>query len=320
MTDSDSFDLSVPDPWGNLPAYALNALNPEERARVEALLEVSPEAREELRLYQDMAEKLSHLATQAGSIPSERVRASLLAQADSDIHLIDLAREEARSVRPSRVAALSGFFRSFRAAYVGTAAVSVSVLGIALFFGIENSRLGSEVAQLRMDREADLAQVADLRQAMDEASVEFDVQQAEVARLNAVNDGLNEALKNQQWLTYVTQNREFRVPNYFVGGPGAPEANGTLAVKNFDDLAVFLVSGLPPAPDGFQYGLTLMRDGVPEQVATFQVNQAGQARVEFDLPDNISQFESAMVVLNPVDPSNGTVSGLEVMQVSQTNR
>ncbi|MDA0676798.1 MAG: hypothetical protein O2788_02190, partial [Chloroflexi bacterium] len=190
----------------------------------------------------------------------------------------------------------------------------------AIFFGIENSRLGSEMAQLRMDREADMAQVADLRQSMDEASAQFDAQEAEVARLNAVNTGLNEALKNQQWLTYVTQNREFRVPNYFVGGPGAPEANGTLAVKNFDDLAVFLVSGLPPAPDGFQYGLTLMRDGVPEQVATFQVNEAGQARVEFELPDSIAQFESAMVVLNPVDPSNTTVSGLEVMQVSQTNR
>jgi hypothetical protein len=320
MTDSDSFELSVPDPWGDLPAYALNALNPEERARVEALLEASPEAREELRHYLEMAERLGLLATQAGATPPERVRANLLAQADSDIHLIDVAREEARSVRPSRAAALSGFFRSFRAAYVGTAAALVSVMGIAVFFGIENSRLGSEVAQLRMDRESDMAQVADLRQSMDEASAEFDAQQAEVARLNAVNDGLNEALKNQQWLTYVTQNREFRVPNYFVGGPGAPEANGTLAVKNFDDLAVFLVSGLPPAPDGFQYGLTLLRDGVPEQVATFRVNEAGQARVEFELPDNIAQFESAMVVLNSVDPSNATVSGLEVMQVSQTNR
>ena len=320
MTDSDSFDLSVPDPWGDLPAYALNALNPEERARVEALLEVSPEAREELRLHLEMAENLSLLATQAGSVPAERVRANLLAQADSDIHLMDVARQEARSVRPSRVAALSGFFLSFRAAYVGTAAALISVMGIAIFFGIENSRLGSEMAQLRMDREADMAQVADLRQSMDEASAQFDAQEAEVARLNAVNTGLNEALKNQQWLTYVTQNREFRVPNYFVGGPGAPEANGTLAVKNFDDLAVFLVSGLPPAPDGFQYGLTLMRDGVPEQVATFQVNEAGQARVEFELPDSIAQFESAMVVLNPVDPSNTTVSGLEVMQVSQTNR
>jgi hypothetical protein len=317
MTDSDSFDLSIPDPWGDLPAYALNALGAEERARVEALLDVSPEAREELRLYMEMAEALSYVADSA---PPEHVRAGLLAQADSDIHLMDVARAEARSVRPSRRSAFYGLFRSVRVPYVGTAAALIAVMGIAIFFGIESSRLGSEVAQLRMDREADLAQVADLRQVVDETSAQSDAQKAEVARLTAVNAGLNEALKNQQWLTYVTQNREFRVPNYFVGGPGAPEANGTLAVKNFDDLAVFLVSGLPPAPDGFQYGLTLVRDGVPEQVATFQVNEAGMARVEFKLPDNIVQFESAMVVLNSVDPGDMSVSGLEVMQVSETNR
>ena len=320
MTDSDSFDLSIPDPWGDLPAYALNALNAEERARVEELLKVSREAREELRQYLEMAESLGILADRADLAPPERVRANLLAQVDSDIHLMDVAREDARSVQPTRIAAFQGIFRSFRVAYAGTAAVLVSVLGIALFFGVENSRLGSEVEQLRMDREADRVLVADLKQSMDEASAQFDAQEAEVARLNAVNAGLNEALKNQQWLTYVTQNREFRVPNYFVGGPGAPEANGTLAVKNFDDLAVFLVSGLPPAPDGFQYGLMLMRDGMPEQVATFQVNEAGQARVEFELPGNINQFESATVVLNPVDPSSPNVTGLEVMQVSQTNR
>ena len=49
MTDPNSLDFTVPDPWGDLPAYALNALSPDERARVDALLEVSVEARNELR-------------------------------------------------------------------------------------------------------------------------------------------------------------------------------------------------------------------------------------------------------------------------------
>ena len=322
MTDPNSLDFTVPDPWGDLPGYALNALSPEERSRVEDLLESSAEARDELRDYMEAAENLSLMATQA--YPSDRVRMLLLAQADRDIHLIDVAREEARSMRPRRSLTVGAVLRPARIAYAGTAAALIAVIAIAVIFGIENSRLDSDVDLLRSDVEAQVAQVAELRTIVEATTAQFASQDADVARLTAVNVALNEALQNQQWLTYVTQNREFRVPNYFVGSSQAPEANGTLAIKNFDDQAVFLVSGLPPAPDKYQYVLSLVRNGVAEGIATFQVNEAGMAKVEFELPNNIVQYESAVVSLESTDSTMNdgitVLSGPEFMTASESPR
>ena len=318
MTDPNSLDFTVPDPWGDLPAYTLNALSPDERARVDALLESSPEARDELRRYMEAAENLSYLA--AGNGPSERVRRRLLAQADSDLHLRAVARQEAQSVLPEKTPLLRMLLQPARVAYAGTAAALISVVAIAAIFGMENSRLNSEVAALRSDVETELEEVAKLRESIDHANAQFVSQDAEVARLTAVNAALNEALENLQWLTYVTQNNEYRVPNYLEGSSQAPEASGTLAVKNFDDPAVLLVSSLPPAPEGYQYALSLVRDGTPETVATFQVNEAGMARVEFELPDNIVQYESVIVTLEALDDSIQSLSGPEVLSASSTQQ
>lgn len=318
MTDPNSLDFTVPDPWGDLPAYALNALSPEERARVDALLESSPEARDELRRYMEAIENLSYMAADAE--PSERIRRRLLAQADSDLHLRTIARQEAQSVQPKKTPLLRVLLQPARVAYAGTAAALISVVAIATVFGMENSRLNSEVDQLRTDVDTELVEMAKLRESIDQTNAQFVSQDAEVARLTAVNAALNEALENLQWLTYVTQNNEYRVPNYLEGSSQAPEATGTLAVKNFDDPAVLLVSSLPPAPEGYQYALSLVRDGDTETVATFQVNEAGMARVEFMLPDNIVQYESVIVTLEPQDAAVQTLSGPEVLSASSTPR
>lgn len=314
MTDPNSLDFTVPDPWGDIPGYALNALSPDEKARVDALLEISPEARDELRRYQEAAENLSYLAGETE--PSQRVRRLLMAQVDSDLHLMDVARKEAESVRPPKTPVLKMLLRPARVAYAGTAAALISVLAIAVIFGLENSRLNSEVGELREEVDAELAAVQELRQSIEQANAQFAERDAEVARLTAVNAALNEAVKNQQWLTSVTQNREYRVANYLEGSDQTQEANGTLTVKNFDDPAVLLVSSLPPAPEGYEYRLSLVREGVPESVATFQVNEAGMARVEFELPDNIVQYESVIVTLERQDNDVQTLSGPEVLSAS----
>lgn len=316
MTDPNSLDFTVPDPWGDLPAYALNALSPDERARVDALLESSPEAKDALRRYMEAVENLSVLAGEAQ--PDERVRTLVLAQADSDIHLMEIARKEAKSVEPAHDPFLRAVLKPARMAYAGTTAALISVISIAVIFGIENSQLNSEVEQLRSDVHAEFEAVSALRASLEETKSQFALQDAEIARLTAVNAGLNEAVKHQQWLTYVTQNRDYRVPAYLIGGNDAPEANGTLAVKNFGDEAVLLVSGLPQAPEAYQYILSLVRDGVSESVATFQVNEAGMARVEFQLPDNIVQYERAAVTLEEIESNAQSVSGPEVMIASES--
>ncbi len=318
MTDPNSLDFTVPDPWGDLAGYALNALSPDERARVDALLESSPEARDELRRFMEAAENLSYFAPDAE--PSARVRRRLLAQADSDLHLMSVAQQEARSVQPKRTPVLQRILRPARVAYAGTAAALISVIAIAVIFGLENSRMDSEVEQLRAEVDAELAAVAALRDSIEQTNAQFVEQDAEVARLTAVNAALNEALENLQWLTYVTQNNEYRVPSYLEGSSEAPEASAILTVKNFDDPAVLLVSSLPPAPQGYEYMLSLVRDGMPESVASFQVNEAGMARVEFMLPDNIIQYESVIVTLERQDNEVESLSGPEVLSAAGAQR
>ena len=80
MTDPSNLDFTVPDPWGDLAGYALNALSPEERLRVEQLLETSQEARDELRRFMEATENLSHLA--GDTEPSYRVKRLLMAQVE----------------------------------------------------------------------------------------------------------------------------------------------------------------------------------------------------------------------------------------------
>ncbi len=313
MTDPDNLDFTVPDPWGDLAGYALNALSPEERERVDALLESSPEARDELRRFTEAAENLAHLAPDVE--PSYRVKRLLMAQVDSDLHLRGVAQEDARAVNPPSTPLLRRLLRPVHVAYTGAAAAIVALVAVTAVSITENSRLDSDLASLRQDIEQSRGELAALQTSIDEAQAHFVVQDAEVARLRTINAGLEEALKNQQWLTFVTQNREYRVPEYLEGSAEAPEAIGTLAVKNFDDEAVFLVSSLAPAPQGYQYMLSLVQDGVPTPVAAFQVNEAGQGRVEFVLPGSISEYDSAVVTLEAF----GTIddlSGQPVMVAS----
>lgn len=314
MTELENSDSQYPSPREDLPAYALNALTPEERRRVEAYLSQYPEAWEELVQYLEAAEHMGMDVPAAE--PPLSVREVIVSQADRDIFLTRIARQEARSARPSFTERFTVWLRPARMAYVGTTAALLAVVSIAIVFGMENARLRSEVDDLRTDISTELAQVDDLRESVDQNKQLVSSQESEVARLTAVNAALNEALKNQQWLTYVTENQQFRVPNWFVGGPQAPEANGTLAVKNFDDEAVFLVTGLPPAPEGHQYMLWLVNEGVAEPMASFQVNEAGMARVEFQLPTNITAYDSAIVTQEPATAAYSDSPGIEVMIAS----
>ena len=117
----------------------------------------------------------------------------------------------------------------------------------------------------------------------------------EIIRLRGINASLQSALGDQRWLTYVTLNEEFLVPNWFTGGSSAPGADGQLAVRTVGNEAVFLVSGLPENRDGFEYRLWLQGLGEWKHATSFQVDESGSARVEFGLDMPISLYTSAVV-------------------------
>jgi hypothetical protein len=203
-------------------------------------------------------------------------------------------------------------------AYAGTSAALMAVIGLSIVFGLENSRLKSEVDTLRTDVSNELTKVQELKDSVDANSQLVASQESEVARLTAVNAALNEALKNQQWLTYVTENEEYRVSDLFTGGSQAPEATGVLSVsETMPGQAVLLVHGLPPAPEGYQYQLWLVRDSVAEPMASFQVNAAGMAKVEFILPTDINMYESAIVTRERTGVEDTGMPGAQVMIASE---
>ena len=316
MTDLDNSDGINSSPREDLPAYALNAPTADERRRVEAYLRQDPEAWEELVQYLEAAEHVG--AAVVSQDPPPRIREIILSQADRDIFLTHVAHEEALSVRPGMGDRLKVWLRPARMAYAGTSAALLAVISLSIVFGMENARLKSEVGDLRSEIAEELGQVQALRESVEANSLLVTSQESEVARLTAVNAALNEALKNQQWLTYVTQNEQFQVPNWFTGGPQAPEATGTLAVKSFSDEAVLLVTGLPPAPQGYQYTLWLVSSASTEPVASFQVNTAGMARVEFKLPSLTATYDSAIVTREPMTEDDNGLPGAEVMSASDS--
>lgn len=317
MTKLDDSDSQNSSPRDDFPAYALNALTPEERRRVEAYLSQHPEAWEELVEYLEATEHIGVGAPAAE--PPLSIREVIVSQADRDIFLTRVARQEARSASPSFKERFAVWLRPARMAYAGTTAALLAVVGIAVVFGLENARLKTQVGSLRDDMSVEVAKVDELHESVSQNNGVVATQQAEIARLTNVNAALNEAIKNQQWLTYVTENEEFHVSDLFVGSPQAPQAAGVLSVKNLDDDAVFLVNGLPPAPDGYQYMLWIVGDSGTEPVASFQVNEAGQARVEFKLTAKVGAYQSAVVTQEPTSSTVTASPGSEVMVTSASD-
>ena len=300
MENTNTEDGSLNESRENLAAYALNALDPEERAQVDRLLTDSAAARFELREFQEGAEALSLLAGElsppaglrdrvlrlaAAPLPGVSQRAALSAVAEPDAGW------------PAR---LGAWVSSIRPAYAGSAVAMAGIVALTAFFGVENSQLSRQVRDLGAEITDSKATIAGLQSTVTASSLQVDGQNTQISQLQDVNDSLQEALKDQRWLIYATQNG-FEVARWLAGGQNAPEADGQLWVSDTDNLAAFMVSGLPPQPAGKEYHLWLEGnlDGEPirSRVAIFNVNEAGQARVEFTLRRSIYDYDRAVVTL-----------------------
>ena len=306
--------------FDDLPAYALNALSPAERAAVDALLARSPEARRQLAELQEGTDLL--VATVPAVDPPPHLRARILSHAALDVtgalreaqEVLDHIPEPEEATFGER---LRDWFRPARMAYSGASMAMATAIAFAVFFGLQTSRLGNEVNQL----EGTLAQQVEimdrLEQDLTSASTVAAEQIMEVNRLTEANTSLQASLRDQRWLTYVSSNQSWQVPNWFQGNQIAPSANGALAVKRSSNDAVFLVSGLPSAPIGHYYQLWMVtRDGTPLQGAGFQVDEFGQANVPFEMPGLISEFSGAFVTLETWAKQPGSI-GYQVL-ISET--
>jgi hypothetical protein len=272
----------------DLAAHALGVLEDEENDRVLALLSESPAARAELRELLEGAEVLGRSLPAIQTPPGMKER--LLAAAEPERSLAADATlpeaQPARGLSPADVLTwMSGIFKPARLAMATSAAALIVAAILAGTFGRQTSDLRDEIHVL----ESELVQEKDSRAEM--------VSNDEVSRLRETNNALQEALRDQMWLTYVSNNQSWDASEWLTGGSTAPRAHATIVVKRGTQEAVLLVGGLDQLRPGENYQLWFTADGDMSPMASFEVDQAGTARVPFTFNRNIYDYDGAAVTV-----------------------
>jgi hypothetical protein len=272
----------------DLAAHALGVLEDEENDRVLALLSESPAARAELRELLEGAEVLGRSLPAIQTPPGMKER--LLAAAVLEMSSAADARLD--EVQPSPVFSSAdalkwvlGIFKPARLAMATSAAALIVAAILAGTFGRQTSDLRDEIHVL----ESKLVQEKDSRAEM--------VSNDEVSRLRETNNALQEALRDQMWLTYVSNNQSWDASEWLTGGSTAPRAHATIVVKRGTQEAVLLVGGLDQLRPGENYQLWFTADGDMSPMASFEVDQAGTARVPFTFNRNIYDYDGAAVTV-----------------------
>jgi anti-sigma-K factor RskA len=201
--DADTHEL--------IAGYALDALDDDERVRVEQLLEESPEARDELRSFSEVTAALA--TGVVGPAPPAGLRDRIVAQ----------ARDEARAAAP--VAAPRRTFRFRLPALVpalsfATAAAAVLAIGLGLWGRSVNSDLDAARSALAAERAASavLADPAALDVSLDAGSGRLVVDDAGQAVL--VLDGLEQAPAGRTYQVWVVAGATPQSAGLFAGGNG----------------------------------------------------------------------------------------------------
>ncbi|MEE8363356.1 MAG: anti-sigma factor [Dehalococcoidia bacterium] len=317
MTDRDREDAIRPD----LAAYALHALSEGERARVAAHLPGCPECSSELAELEEGAVALAFATPLLESPPS--VRDALMRRLDEGLKAAaaqDRAPDRAGS-RPWRPAS--------RFAWGLSGALAIALVAVIGFSAVVATRLSTRIDTLNSRLDAEAAGVAQVSEAVqqihdDMGEMETEVagalalQQVEqVSTLQQAADALDQKIRDQQWLQYVTSTGLWSSSAWFADEGAAPSRQAELVARNGGDSAVLTVHGLAPLPDGFVYQLWLTRadTGAVAPGATFFVDGSGYALVEMQLPGAATGFAAASIT---VEPAGGSLlpTGAPVLQAS----
>lgn len=304
----------------DLAAYALGALTPGERREVDALLERSEEARLELAGYEDAAAAFSAGAPDVEMPAGMRDR--LLSKLDAASRQPSTATANGSSGQSDIPAAGRAPLRAVarpvwpgRIALGASGAAIAAAIALAVTFGMRTSGLQSDLNRVTRDLDTVSAALDQERASVDQveasmaalkteltaASEQNGMQQAEVSRLAAANQVLQEAVKDQRWLTYVTFNRNWETTSWLRPSPDAPDAQGQMVVNPSGDSAVLFVDGMPVLPEGLHYKLWLSGTGWRWPAASFLVDDNGYARLDLSLPAGVNSFTTASVTREP-DP------------------
>ncbi len=287
-------------------AYALGALDLEDRLALEALLERSPELQEELRQLRQVVALLPYAAPPA--TPPARVRQRLFAR-------IAAAQTDAASSRaaPSPTGAMprrrSGWLLPGLMAVLTALVIALSVATLSLNAGI---------AQLdRTNREL-VADLEQLQQTLAEAEARQERLAAQLAagqeQLESLATRLAASEERVARLTADLARDDYVIS--FISAPGVATrqlrsarsgvvAQGEMYMYPGHSSAVVIFSGLPPLAPGQVYQFWFADEAGQVAGKTFEADPTGIGYIIVEAPREVNAFREVMVT---VEPSGGSAT------------
>jgi anti-sigma-K factor RskA len=278
-----------------IEAYALGALDLDERAQVEALLAASPERHEELRQLREVAALLPYAATPVA--PPDRVRQRLMARIT--------ASPPAEPARPAPSLAPRARSRWLAPAMAVAATLMLALAGLTLVLGSRVARLDATNRELLVALAGLQGSLADTQARQQELAEQVAEGQRQIERLGADLAASDERLA--QLRTELAQD-EYVIS--FVSAPGVAtrlltatqsglSAQGEMYMYPGNASAVVLFSGLPPLAPGEVYQFWLADGQRQVGAATFMVDGSGIGHIVVQAPQEVNAFSEVMVTVEP---------------------
>jgi len=261
-----------------LPAYALNALSPQEAASVEAHLDTCPWC---AALFLEHVQVAAALAQAAERFqPPQRLK---------DITL-RAVRGHPRQRERSRRSFLWKGWRSLTAGHlaVGTASIAVLLIVIGLVLGL---RMSNEIDDLRQENLELVTQVSQL--AEDE-------------------EKLTDMFIEQRFVSYVIASPDKQVLP-LQGSGTVPGAQGMLLVAARGGTGILMARGLEPSSGDEAYYVWLRKDGQPVTVGRLSVDEEGWGVLTLWPDQPITLFQQVWVTAEPAAPESPSPTGRPVL-------
>lgn len=293
---------------GQLAAYALGALDPEDSQRVEALLADSPAHREELRRLREVVALLPYAAPAAE--PPARLRERLLARVEASragqpAHPapgqpghVTTPGQARPARRPTARWLVPGLVTALAVLLLALGSLTLSLGATVARLERANSALGATVASLdqslgvtRAHQERLAAQLAESQRQIGQAEARIAAGELQLAQMSA------RAAQDEYVIAFVSAPGV--ATRQLAPADAVALARGEMYMYPGKAGAVVLFSGLPPLQPGQVYQLWLADSASQIAGGTFQVDAMGLAHLVVEAPREVNAFSEVMVTIEP---------------------
>lgn len=316
----------------DLPAYALGALDEEDRLALEDHVEYCRVCCEELNTLLEASSALAFYAPPV-EVP-RRVKQRLMDQIDQESAAAPVSRRRVSVLRPrfsrsssltkaeparshSRIVQVTRPRAPYRQALVAAAVVGTFAVSVAVFVAAHS--LNNKVQHMQTAIAGQATAVSGMAQKSTADAVNVSAQStpsnADFSQIAYANEQLQRILQQQMMVSQI-QSRPYAQTLVAKGtGPGEQALGTFVTARQSRPTAILAVYGLQPAPVGKVYQLWLDYDGQPHSAGTFNVDSMHYALLELPLPVGSPEYLTGSIT---VEPEGGSThpTGPTVMLIS----